>query len=147
MRGPLDAGGPPVLVEVRVRRFRCRACGATQTVVPAQVLARKLYSLAALALALALWGLESLSAAAVRARVSPWRHVGAGSAGRWDALRRWAQSARRGTLLTCIRASPAEWTLRRAAARSAACVAAWALPGTGPPQLAARAFLGAERAR
>lgn len=147
VRGPLDVDAPPALVELRVRRYRCRGCGATQTVVPAQVLVRRLYSLAAIALALALWGLEALSARAVRARVSPWRVVGPGAPERWDALRRWAQGARRGALLSCIRPAPGDWTPRAAAARAATSVAAWALPGTGPPSLTAQAFHGAERAR
>ena len=147
MRGPLDVDGGPALVELRVRRYRCRACGATQTVVPAEVVGRRLYSLAAIAWALALWGLEKLTARAVRARVSPWRHLGPGSAGRWDALCRWARGARQGTLLSCVRPAPAGWTLRQAAARAATSVAAHALPGTGPPcALAAQAFRGAERA-
>ena len=147
MRGPLDAGASPVLVELRVRRYRCRACGVSQTVVPAEVLARKLYSLAAIAWALALWGLESLPAAAVRRRVSPWDVVGPGSAGRWDALCRWAGEARRGTLLCCVRPAPADWTARAVAARAATTVAAFALPATGPPSLSACSFRGAERAR
>jgi hypothetical protein len=119
----------------------------TQTVTPAEVVTRRLYSLAALVWALALWGLETLRPAAVRARVSPWRVVGPGSVERWDALRRWAASAKRGTLLACLRAAPAEWTLRAAAARAATTVAACALPTLAPPSIAARAFLGAERAR
>ncbi|WP_420715198.1 transposase family protein [Corallococcus sp. BB11-1] len=147
VRGPLDSGASPVLVELRVRRYRCRACGVSQTVVPAEVLARKLYSLAAIAWALALWGLESLTAAAVRGRVSPWDVVGPGSAGRWDALCRWAREARRGTLLCCVRPAPADWTARAVAARAASTVAAFALPATGPPSLSACAFRGAERAR
>ncbi|WP_140875963.1 transposase family protein [Myxococcus xanthus] len=147
VRGPLDAGASPVLVELRVRRYRCRACGVSQTVVPAEVLGRKLYSLAAIAWALALWGLESLSAAAVRRRVSPWDVVGPGSAGRWDALCRWAGEARRGTLLCCVRPAPADWTARAVAARAATTVAAFALPAMGPPSLSACSFRGAERAR
>lgn len=147
MRGPMDVDGRPAVLELRVRRYRCRACGVTQTVVPAEVVARKLYSLAAIAWALALWGLESLTAAAVRRRVSPWAVVGPGSAGRWDALCRWAASARRGGLLSCIRPAPAEWTARAVAARAATTVAGFALPSTGPPSLSACAFRGAERAR
>lgn len=143
----MEVDGAPLLVEVQVRRYRCTACGATQTVVPAEVLTRRLYSASALVWALALWGIDALTAAAVRARVSPWRVVGAASATRWDALRRWARSAKRGALLECVRAVPATWTLRQAAARTAATVASFALPTTEPPSLAALAFRGAERAR
>lgn len=147
VRGPMDVDAQPVLAELRVRRYRCRGCGATQTVVPGQVIARKLYSLAAIAWALALWGLDSLTAAAVRARVSPWRVVGLGAPERWDSLTRWSAEAKRGALLACVRPAPDGWRPRAVAARAATSIAAWAPPATGPPSLSARAFLGAERAR
>ncbi len=130
-----------------MRRYRCTACGATQTVVPAEVLTRRLYSAAALVWALALWGIEALTAAAVRVRVSPWGVVGAASATRWDALSRWARSAKHGALFTCVHACPGTWTPRQAAARAAATVASFALPTPEPPSLSALAFRGAERAR
>jgi hypothetical protein len=147
VRGPPGLDEPSVVLELRVRRYLCTRCGGTQTVTPAQVVTRRLYSLAAIVWALALWGLEMLSAPAVRARVSPWRTVGPGSVHRWDSLARWAASAKHGGLLSCIRTSPREWSLRQVAARCSTTVATYVLPGTGPPSLSARSFLGAERAR
>ena len=45
VRGPLHAGGPPGLVVVRVRRFRCRVCGAVITVLPRGVAPRRHFGL------------------------------------------------------------------------------------------------------
>jgi hypothetical protein len=69
--GPLTWGGLPLALEVWVRRYRCTRCRATCTVVPREVLTRRLYSAPAIAMALALFGLLSRTVAQVREAVSP----------------------------------------------------------------------------
>jgi hypothetical protein len=77
------------------------------------------YSLSAIAWALALWACQQLPAAAVRARTSTVRCVGAAGATRWASLRRWT---RRAAMLFGI--APNGRTLRACAARVATFVAA-----------------------
>ncbi|MCB9533045.1 MAG: transposase family protein [Myxococcales bacterium] len=81
------------LVEVVLRRYRCRECGAVMTVGPAVLSPRRSYTLGAIALALGLWSLAESTSFSVRARVSPQRTIGDGTIGRWPVLRRWARSA------------------------------------------------------
>src|SRR5215213_1254852 len=57
VRGPGGPGQAPTTVVLRVRRYRCVRCGAVIVVVPREVRARRLYSVAAIGFALALWGL------------------------------------------------------------------------------------------
>jgi hypothetical protein len=146
LRGPAAPTAPPSLLLVEVRRFRCTQCRSTVTVGPRELLTRRLFSAAAIGLALALFGLLDLSAGQVRARVSPWKVVGAGSALRWDSLLRWTRTAARGRLFEAVRPTPDSWTAREIAARSATTLAAHALPSPEPPQLEALAFFGAARA-
>lgn len=80
-------------VEVTLRRYRCRRCGAVMTVGPSELSPRRHYTRAAIALALALWSLERTAAHRVRARVSPQRIIGDGTTGRWPVLVRWARHA------------------------------------------------------
>ncbi len=111
------------------------------TVVPASAQPRKHFSGAAIALALALWGLCGLSAAQVRAAVSDWVYTGAASRG-WRSLKRWARQAAQGELFARLDAR-AEGTARQKAAR-----VAQALCGHAPAQarsqaLGSQAFHGA----
>jgi hypothetical protein len=84
-------------------------------------------------LALALFGLEQKSEAAVRKQVSPWTVVGATAAKGWLSLRRWVLAIRQGRLFSEVRMIGADWTARQVAAR-----AATVLAGRGPSEL--RAF-------
>jgi len=93
-----------------------------------------------MALAFALYGVEGLSPAAVRGRVSPLRIVGTTAAAGWASLRRWSLAVRAGRLFPVVRALPAGATLRQVAARAATTLAACA-PGGMP--VTAAAFLGA----
>lgn len=147
MWGPAAPGGVPQLRELEVRRYRCTGCKAVMTVVPREILTKRLYSAAAIAWALALYGLSMLSPAAVRALVSPWRHWGATSAGRWQTLQRWAWTAAQGQLFACVRAMPPDWPSRKAAARAATVLGGQALPSPEPPPLDVLAFHGAALAR
>lgn len=144
--GPQEPGGTPRQVEVQVRRYRCQACGATCTVAPWEVWTRRLYSLAAIAWALALWGVVGLGLAAVRGRVSPWVHVGATSARRWRTPLAWVEAVAARRLLLRVRPWPAGWQARRAAAHVASTVAGHAPPSAPSPPLAVQAFRGAVHA-
>ncbi len=134
---------PPGIGEVDCRRYRCQRCGAILQVAPRGVLRRGLYSAAAVALALALWGVEGLAPADVRRRVSPWRRVGATAAGSWASLRRWARAIRAAVLFARVRAAPPGAHLREVAARAATTLAAFAPSSADALPLASCAMLGA----
>jgi hypothetical protein len=141
--GPPDGVARPEVGEVAGRRYRCTACHALLLVLPRGMLRRRLYSAAAIALALALWAVDDLAPAEVRSRVSPWRIVGAAAAGGWASLRRWSRAVRTGALFATVRALPGEARLREVAARAATTVAAHAPASADALPLATRAFLGA----
>ncbi len=80
------------VVDVTLRRYRCRRCGAVMTVGPAEYSPRRQYTLGAIALALALWSLGEAAEHTVRARVSVQWQIADGTLKRWPVLRRWARS-------------------------------------------------------
>ena len=82
-------------------------------------------------MAMALWGLMAMPAAAVRERVCSWRVRGQASSG-WSTLRRWAQVARTAT-------GP---SLREVAGRVAQVAVGRAPPGDRGAPLWAQAFAG-----
>lgn len=126
------------------RRYRCRRCGVVVTVGPAAAMARRHYSRAAIALALARFGLLGEPAALVRRRVSPWRIVGAAAAGTWAALKRWARAAGAGRLrLAGSRPVPGGLSVRALAGRAAQAAVGAAPPSLRDRGLAAQAFYGA----
>jgi hypothetical protein len=96
--GSVELGAAAVLIALVARRYQCQSCGAIVLVVPRGVVCRRLYSAAAIALALALWGVKGLAAAEVRRRVSPFAIVGATAAAGWASLRRWSRAVRTGRL-------------------------------------------------
>lgn len=147
VRGPADAEAAAATDGVLARRYRCQQCGAVITVVPAEVLPRRLYTASAIALALTLFGVLGLSARAVRARVSPWRILGAAAATGWATLRRWVDAVRGGLLWSCIRPAPPIWSRRQIAARAATTIAAHAPPSQSALPIEAAVFGGAMRAR
>lgn len=144
LRGPLEPDGEPVLTVVRVRRYLCTACSAAVTVGPSEAVAGRLYTASAIALALALYGLQRLASAAVRALVSPMHVVGASSTARWLTLQRWCRVV--GTAGLFSRVRRVEGAARRVAAEAAASLAAHAVPSVEPPPMHVQAFLGAARA-
>jgi hypothetical protein len=114
-------------------------------VVPAETLSRRLYSAAAIAWALALYGLWLLAPNAVRELVSPWRVVVASSARRWRTLSRWSAAVVAGGLFS--RLPPLTGTTaRQKAAAAAIALSAFAVPAPEPPPLDVLAFHGAARA-
>jgi hypothetical protein len=140
VRGPLTAEGPPVVVAVAVRRYRCRACGTIVLVVPRGVVARRLFTAPAIALAFARFGIDGEPLARVRTAVSPWATVGATAAAGWLAVRRWVRAVRAGRLFPRVRLGPHDRTVRQVATRSG-----WMLAALGPPGAAVRVavFAGA----
>jgi hypothetical protein len=122
-----------MVIVVQCRRYRCVGCGAILLVVPRGIAPRKHYGHAAIAMALALWGLAGRSAWEVRTQVCAWRIPSAAASG-WATLRRWAQAARA--------ASGAEGTLRAAAARAAQIAIGHAPPAARGSPLWAQAFSG-----
>ena len=90
LRGVLEVGGAPGVIVLSVRRYACLACKAVMTVVPAGVLARRLYSVPSIALALHLWLLTGLPDRVVRDQVCAWRVRGSSGRG-WAQLYRWAR--------------------------------------------------------
>lgn len=128
------------LVVIEARRYECQECGAVMMVVPREILPRMLFTASAIALALALYGLERRSARATRAEVSPLREVGTPEGG-WKTLHRWI--VRAPALWTCIRATAAGASVRTRAERAATTLAAHA----AGESLVHAAFAGAVRAR
>ena len=146
-RGPLEPLGDPVEVTLRVRRYLCRPCRAVIVVVPLGVIAGRLFAAAAIGLALALFGVDGLPLREVRQRVNPWRRVGATAHGSWLAVRRWVRAIRDGRLFASVRQSPARFTARQVAERSAMTLAALAPPSLAHEGIVQRVFAGAARAR
>jgi len=134
--GPEELGGRSVVASILLRRYRCTRCSAVLVVVPRGVLPRLRYGAVAVALALALWSIEGLSAAEVRSRVSPFGVVGHDARRGWRSLRRWA----RGSLWTGV--SP-PGTAQERAAQTVQRLAGYA-SGTGP--LTTLACIGAQLA-
>jgi hypothetical protein len=92
--GPLELTGPAEMHILRIRRFLCRACERTCTVVPREVCPGRLYLVTTIAWALAWWALadEPAPAAHIRQRLSPWKQPPHRAARRgWPQLARWAQ--------------------------------------------------------
>jgi hypothetical protein len=111
------------------------------TVVPTEVLTRRLYSSPAIALSMVLFGICSMSLHAIRELVSPFTAVGPTAAAGWCTVLRWVAAARAKCLFEMVRAVPNDWPRRKAAARIAMTLAAYA----APPSLdvVSAAFVGA----
>ena len=96
VRGIVRDGGGPQDVDLVLRRYRCRDCGAVVRVGPRGVVAHRRYSAPTILFALALWCIAGQPSQTVRNRVSPDAHRGATSAGqRWTTLLRWARTLTR----------------------------------------------------
>jgi hypothetical protein len=106
------------------------------------MLPRRWYSASAIALALALYGIERAAPAAVRKRVSPFTVVGHRAVTGWVTLGRWVDAVRAGRLFSKVRPSPPEFTRRQVAERAATTLGSRAPPPMDAP-LVARAFNGA----
>lgn len=117
VRGPASACGAPVIRTISSRRYRCRRCGGLTTVLPRGLCARRHYSASAIGLALCLFGVRGLTVGETRRRVCPWR---AGfETERWTTLSGWLAAIEQGRLLSGVRRSPGDFTLRQRAERAA----------------------------
>ena len=96
--GVLEAASAPVSISVSGRRYLCRSCGCVMLVVPTDVSARRRYTLATIALALARFSVGQ-SATSIRARLSPNATFDEG----WPSLRRWLRAVATGKLFRWIR--------------------------------------------
>lgn len=133
------------MVLLQVRRFLCK-CGAVLTAVPCETIPGRLYTSSAVGWALALFGVQKLSAAEVRRQTSPWTIIGQIALTGWATLRRWIRAIRAGTLLSGLRASPTDFTARQAAERAALGLASLGPPPSSEASVATRAFQGASLA-
>lgn len=115
-RGPPQPGAPAVDATTLIRRYRCKPCQAVIRVVPSSATARKHFSGAALAMALALWALVGPAAAKVREVVND--RSTDGEAG-WPSLSRWARELSAGTLFPELGLRGAAGTAREVAAKAA----------------------------
>ena len=131
------------MVVVSLRRYRCQACGAVVTVAPREAATGRLYTLSAVAWALALFGIARLPEREVRRSTSPWQIVGAAAARRWVSLRRWVAAIVGRRLFGRLRKPPSRCQVRQAAAQIAITVSAHASPTLASLSLPARAFFGA----
>lgn len=146
VRGPLEPGSQPVQVVITVRRYLCLCCKATMTVGPRGLLPRRLFSAAAMGLALYLWGARKQPVAAVYEQVNPWQRAGEAALKGWRQLRRWIQEVVQGRLFGGLLPGPLAPS-RRAVAERAAVVLATRCPAplwTQP--MAQQVFMGASLA-
>jgi len=137
VRGPLTAEGGAGVHLLRVRRYRCRRCNATVTVLPRGAVRARHFSATAIALACVMYGLSGSSLRATRTRISPWHSAEPG----WPAMSRWLDAIALGAIFAPVRPWPRRWPRRQQAERVAASVL-----GVGPAEgsLGVRAFAGAE---
>ena len=140
VRGPLEAGGAVVVLELSLRRYACQACGAIITVGPRGLLPRRRYSLMAIAVALWLWAVRRLTDPEVRRATCPVAETGLSRPERWTTLRRWARAVREGRLWPKVSLGPS-WSLRACAERAARQV--WSRGGIESSTDEARVFRGA----
>lgn len=146
IRGPLVPGGPPMEVVVQARRYRCTACHAVVLVVPRGVTWRRLYSLHAIAWALARMGFDKATTRKVRGELSPAQHIGVAAAERWVTAIRWLDARRQGLLFPSLGIARADTPRRVLAERTAMQLVAQARPGHESESLCHRAWHGAAQA-
>jgi len=125
IRGPTRPGESPAILVIRARRYRCRGCDRTTTVVPRGVVPRRHYGAPAIALACFLLGVSGLTVAAVRQRVAP----GITHEPGWAVVRRWLAAVRARLLFPFVRPWPVDFDLPRRTERVATTVMAFA-PGS-----------------
>lgn len=142
IRGPVSPDAKADIREVTLRRYVCRNCGAVILVGPKVIRPRHLFLLSSIALALALWSVEKLSASEVRRRVNPYTIVGPTVFG-WLMLRRWAAAIRERRLFTCVPACPPDWPLRRVAQRATETLASLGPSGVSSQSVLSRVCAGA----
>jgi hypothetical protein len=142
VRGPLWPGMKPGVLVLRVRRYRCRRCGAITTVLPRGLLARRYYSGGAIALGLLLLGVRGQSVQQVRSAVCAWP-VSFESPGQWNTVSKWLQAICEKRLYPQVRPWPPAFGLRQKAERVATTLLSYAPPSLGDTALEEQVFVGA----
>jgi hypothetical protein len=132
---------PGVLV-VRVRRYRCRCCGAITTAVPRGLVARRYYSGGAIALGLLLLGIRGHSMQQVRGAVCAWP-VSFESPGQWNTVGKWLQAVSEKCLYPQVRPWPPAFGLRQKAERVASMLLSYAPASLAVTALEEQVFVGA----
>lgn len=143
VRGPLYPGGKPIQVVIALRRYLCRSCRATMTVGPMGLLTRRLFSAAAVGLALCLWGLEKQKEAAVYELVNSWRRPPEQAFTGWRQLMRWARAIAQGRLFGGLLPGSPPQTPRAVAERAAAALGARCSPALCTAPMSQQVFAGA----
>ena len=136
--GPDEASTCQVVV---CRRFFCLECRTVIRVLPAAAQPRKHFSGAAIALALAAWGLCAMSLAEVRRRVNDAREVGSSVRG-WRTLTAWTGDVSRGVLFAGLGLTDGPGAPRAVAARAAQALVGWAPPTWAETAVTHQAFAG-----
>lgn len=126
-----------------MRRYECQRCFAVMVVVPTEVAPRRHYTGAAIALALALYGLSGDAHAEVRRRVCPSQIVGGSAQYRWVTLTRWIDAVAARELFVSLPAMPESQSRRHVAGRAAMAIGAHAPPLLQAGAPVERAFAGA----
>ena len=90
-KGPWELDGEPRAETVLGRRYECQVCKGCMFVVPLEITGRFRYTLRAMLLALAYWGLAGQPGGEVRERISPEEPRGFGDPRLWSSLRRWVR--------------------------------------------------------
>jgi len=132
---------PGVLV-LRVRRYRCRRCGAITTVLPRGLVARRYYSGGAIGLGLLLLGVMGESVQRVRDAVCAWP-VSFESPGQWNTLSKWLQAVAEKQLYPQVRRWPPAFGFRQRAERVATTLLTYAPASLGSLGLEEQVFVGA----
>ncbi len=141
VRGPLEPSGSGGFVVVRVRRFRCRTCGAVISVVPRGVAPGRHFGAGTIGLAIALLS-TGVCSVAVRERAGGY---GAAEATEWRTVRNWVEAGLAGHLVRSIRRLVG-LARGRETRRLASLLAGHAPPGATSSRLETLAFLGAVEA-
>jgi len=134
LHGAIEPGEPSAVVVLRVRRYRCRWCRHTVTVLPRGVVARRHYGGYAIASALWQYGVQGRTLEQTRELVAGGNTFDPG----WPSMRRWAQAALRGELFRDVRPWPSSWTVRQQAERIATTLLALVAGDERDPQMRLR---------
>jgi len=123
--GPCWPGEAPRVGVVRVRRYRCRRCGAITTVLPRGLVARRYYSSSAIGLALLLYGVRREPMQQVRQTVCAWP-VSFESPQQWNTLSKWLKAVSEHRMYSQVRPWPPSCVPRQRAERVASTLLSFA---------------------
>lgn len=140
VRGPLTPGMASVQSVIRVRRYRCRACGGVVTVLPRGAVAGRHFGAGAIGLALHGWALDKRPLNAVRELLGGRNEEQRG----WPAARRWVDAIQAGRMFAGhVRPCPPGWQRIRIAERAATTLMGLGRPVADSEDLQVQVFVGA----